>query len=74
MISLIIGYVGACPAFKCRCCCKGPVVSFMRTAILTWSGSCVLLSRSYRSTSNSHVENDSSKLLWLKVGLSNFVR
>ena len=67
-------YVGVAAALSCRCCCSGPLVSLSKIAILTWSGSCVLLSRAYLLTSNSQLENDSSKLSGLSVGFSNFVR
>ena len=41
---------------------------------LTWSGNCVLLSRSYLLSSNSQLESDSSKLLVSNVGFTSFVR
>ena len=74
IVSRTSTYVGVAPAFKRRCCCSGPDVSFIRTAILIWSGSVVLLSLSYLERSNSQLENDSSKLLLSNVGLSSFVR
>ena len=46
----------------------------MKTAILTWSGSWVLLSLSCLLSSNSHLENDSSKLLLSNAGFKSFVR
>ena len=36
--------VGVVPALRCRFFGSVPVVSFMRTAIFTWPGSCALLS------------------------------
>ena len=74
IVARMSAYVGDAPALRWRCCWSGPFVSFMRTAILTWSGSCVVLSRSYRASSNSHVANDSSKLLVSKVGFRSRVR
>ena len=43
------------PACSCTCCCSGPFVSLSSTAILTASGSSVLLSCSYLESWSSHV-------------------
>ena len=58
----------------CRCCCSGPLVSLSNTAIFTESGSVCPLSRSNRCSSNSHVEDDSSKLFLSNVGFNNLVK
>ena len=44
VVERISAYVGAAPALSCRCCWSGPLVSFINTAILTGSGSRVVLS------------------------------
>ena len=56
-----------------RCCCNGPLVLFIKTATLTWSGTCVLLSDSYCCISYSQLLNDSSKLLVSSAGSSSLV-
>ena len=43
IVALICAYVGDAPALRCRCCCSGPFVSFINTAILTGSGSRVVV-------------------------------
>ena len=74
IVSLTSAYVDDDPAWRRRWCWSGPAVSFRELATLTWSGSCVALSRSYRASLQSHVENDSSKLLCLNIGFKSVVR
>ena len=73
IVCLTLAYVGFCPESNCKCCCSGPDVSFRSTAIFTASGSCCPLSLSNLCSSNTHVENDSSKLLLSNLGLSSLV-
>ena len=46
VVALICAYVGDAPALRCKCCCSGPFLSFINTAILTGSGSRVVFAAS----------------------------
>ena len=73
-MDLICAYVVMFPACSCRCCCSGPFVSLSSAAILTASGSSVLLSCSYLDSWNSQVAKLSSNFCSSHCGFSSHVR